>query len=268
MASLSKEMRSKRDIKRTPSLLIIDSDVGNIGLYKSILSAEYEMDNIFDIEAAINKIEEKKYDAIILDDAFDKGEIIEFLSKINKLYIGQVVCLITDKKDDVFTIKAICKGVNRIIDKPFTRDGLSDAIYEGIKCRREEHVKKSILIVDEDIKNIQNMKNKLRDSYNVTLMNCCDTGLKYIKKYHPDLVIADASMVDEAGIIMGDEIVKNKEDNEVSLLFMTDNPSEECVLKCAQFKPEGFLVKPIDMEQLQVNVERIFLVDTYSRSKN
>ena len=64
MASLSKEMRSKRDIKRMPSLLIVDSDVGNIGLYKSILSAEYEMDNVYDISAARNKLEEKKYKII------------------------------------------------------------------------------------------------------------------------------------------------------------------------------------------------------------
>ena len=268
MASLSKEMRSKRDIKRMPSLLIVDSDVGNIGLYKSILSAEYEMDNVFDMKAALSKIEEKKYDAIILDDAFDKEEILEFLVEVNKISVGQLVCLIADKSDDAFIIKSLCNGVYRIIDKPFTRDGLSNAVYEEIKQKRNVYVKKHILIVDEDLDNLQKMKKKLDESYNVTLMNCCHTGLNYIKKYHPDLVIAEASMVDEAGVIMGDDLVKNKEDNEVSLLFMTDNPSQECVFKCAQFKPEGFLVKPIDMDKLLLDIERIFLVDTYSRSKN
>ena len=49
---------------------------------------------------------------------------------------------------------------------------------------------------------------------------------------------------------------------------MTDEPNEECVLRCAKFKPEGFLVKPIEMEQLLADIERIFLVETYSKKRN
>ena len=59
MASLSKEMRSKRDIKRTSSLLIVDKDMGNMGLYRSILSMEYETDYAFSLEEAQKKTEEK-----------------------------------------------------------------------------------------------------------------------------------------------------------------------------------------------------------------
>ena len=78
MASLSKEMRNKRDIKRMPSLLIIDKDMGNIGLYRSILSAEYEMDNAFELNEAWDKLEQKEYDAIILDDDFNEIDILSF----------------------------------------------------------------------------------------------------------------------------------------------------------------------------------------------
>lgn len=268
MASLSKEMRSKRDVKRVPSLLIVDSDVGNMGLYKSILSSEYEMDIIFDIKTALKKSEEKDYDAIVLDEDFDKEEIIELLGQINKSKIGQIICLISDRKDEAFTIRALCGGIYRIIDKPFTREGLSNAIYEEIKSKREAFVKKHILIVDEDLSNLKEMKKVLEENYYVVTMNCCETSSRYIKKYNPDLVIADAIMIDTAGIENNDELAKRKEDNGRAVLFMTDNPSEECVVKCAQFKPEGFLVKPIDMEKLLLDIERIFLVDTYSRSKN
>ena len=115
---------------------------------------------------------------------------------------------------------------------------------------------------------LQDMKKQLEESYNVILMNCCDSSLKYIRKHHPNLVIVDANMVDAYGAKINDDAEDNKEDKRVSLLFMTDNPNEECVLKCAQFKPEGFLVKPIDMVQLEAYIERIFLMETYSRSKN
>ena len=268
MASLSKEMRDKRDIKRMPSLLIVDKDMGNIGLYKSILSMEYEMDNVFDLDKALGQLEQKEYDAIVLDDDFSESDILSFVEKVKDKDGNQVICLITDKGYEVFVVTALCRGVNRLVSKPFTRDGLSNAIYEELKKKRETQIKKHILIVDDDIDNLKNMKAQLVNDYNVVTLNCCNAGLKYIKQYSPDLVIADAGMAEMSGIQMCDELEKNKKDNGVALLFMTDNPSEECVIKCAQFKPEGFLVKPILMEQLLSNIERIFLVETYSRGRN
>ena len=268
MASLSKEMRNKRDIKRMPSLLIIDKDLGNIGLYKSILSAEYEMDNVFDLGEACLRLDQKEYDAIVLDDDFLDEEILSFLDKVKTKTGEPAICLITDRGYDAFIIKALCKGVARLVNKPFTRDGLSNAVYDELKARRENYIKKHIVIVDDNLDNLKNMKAQLEGTYNVTIINCCEMGLRYIQKYHPDLVIADASMAKMSGIKMCDELEMNKENNGVALLFMTDDPSEECVLKCAQFKPEGFLVKPFPMEQLLSHIERIFLIETYSRRKN
>ena len=111
------------------------------------------------------------------------------------------------------------------------------------------------------------MKEKLIDSYDVTIMNCAESGLKYVREYKPDLVIADASMVDRSDMNISENLLSRKESSGVTLLFMTDNPDEECVLWCAKFKPDGFLVKPIDMEQLLDNIERTFLVDAYGVRK-
>ena len=268
MASLSKEMRSKRDIKRTSSLLIVDKDIGNVGLYKSILSMEYETEYVFSLEEAHTKINEKQYDAIILDDDFNEDAISSFLDEAKEKDNEQVVCLITDKANNEFLISALCKGVCRIIPKPFTRDGLSNAIYEALKEKRQMFVKKHILIVDNDLDNLKHMKKELQESYNVTIMNCWHTSLSFIKKFRPDLIIAEAYMAEEVGSQVCDELIKKKDDSGISLLFMTDDPNEECVLRCAEFKPEGFLVKPIELEQLLADIERIFLVETYSKKRN
>ncbi len=267
MACLTEEMKNKRERKRKSSLLIIDSDLGNMGLYKSILSMEYDLENAFNLEEAKNKLENDEYDGVILDDAFDNQKLIEFIYEINKKNKEQLICLITEQANSELAIRCICKGVDRIIEKPFTRDGLSNGIYEELKAIRDNYIKKHILIVDDDLNNLKSMKNQLMDSYDVTIMNCAESGLKYIRAYRPDLVIADAVMTDMSGIKMCEELEKRKESSGVSLLFMTDNPNEECVLKCAQFKPDGFLVKPIDMEQLLDNIERTFLVDAYGVRK-
>ena len=118
MASLSKEMRSKRDIKRTSSLLIVDKDMGNMGLYRSILSMEYETDYAFSLEEAQKKTEEKDYDAIILDDNFNEEDMTSFIDNINMKTRDQVFALISDKGHSEFVVRALCKGVRKIIAKP------------------------------------------------------------------------------------------------------------------------------------------------------
>ena len=268
MASLSKEMRSKRDIKRTSSLLIVDKDMGNIGLYKSILSMEYETEYAFNLEEARMKVQEKEYDAIILDDDLNEEDISTFLGYVYDKNNEQVICIISDKGNSEFLVRALCKGVRRIIAKPFTRDGLSNAIYEALKEKRHMYVKKHILIVDEDLDNLKHMKNELQENYDVTIMNCWNTGLDFIRKYRPNLIIADASLAETAGEQVCEQLISKKKDSGISLLFMTDDPNIDCVLRCAKFNPDGFLVKPIDMEHLLSDIERIFLVETYSKKRN
>lgn len=267
MACLTEEMKNKRERKRKSSVLIIDSDLGNMGLYKSILSTEYDLENVFELEVAKSKLKDCEYDVIILDDAFDEKELLQFIQDINKMKRGQLICLITKHMNSELAVRCICKGVKKIIEKPFTRDGLSNGIYEELKTIRDSYIKKHIVIVDEDLDNLKNMKEMLIDSYDVTIMNCAESGLKYVREYKPDLVIADASMVDRSDMNICENLLSRKESSGVTLLFMTDNPDEECVLWCAKFKPDGFLVKPIDMEHLLDNIERTFLVDAYGVRK-
>ena len=267
MACLTEEMKNKRERKRKSSLLIVDGDLGNMGLYKSILSTEYDLEHAFKLEEAKAKLEDGESDVIILDDAFNNEKLLQFIQEINKKNTEQLICLIAEQTNSELAIRCICKGVNRIIEKPFTRDGLSNGIYDELKAMRDNYIKKHILIVDEDLDNLKKMKEILGVTYNVITMNCTESGLKYIRERKPDLVIADANMVDRSDIKFSDDLLSRKDASGVSLLFMTVNPNEECVLWCAKFKPEGFLVKPIDMDNLLGCIERLFLVDAYGVRK-
>lgn len=266
MACLTEEMKNRRDRKRKASLLIVDSDLGNMGLYKSILSMEYDLDNVFSIEDALKKLEENTYDGIIVDDAFDNEGLVAFVKAINNKDREQLICLITEKANSDLAIRCVCRGVNRIIEKPFTRDGLSNGIYEELKSKRDNLIKKHILIFDEDLNNLSSMKKKLKDTYNVTILNCKRSSFKYIKNYRPDLVIADATladMSDEENKELCEEFKNERQGKGISLLFMTANPNEKCVLSCAQYGNDGFFVKPIDMDHLLEDIDHMFLVDAY-----
>ena len=267
MSCLTEEMKNKRDRKRKWSLLVVDGDLGNMGLYKSILATEFDMVHIFTLEDAKIKLEAGKYDAIILDDDFDNEKLLEFIQDINRKNREQIICFITEQANRPLAIRGLCKGANRVIEKPFTRDGLTNGIYEELKIMRDNYIRKHILIVDESLSSLDEMNKKLKDSFDVTIMNCAESGLKYIREYKPDLVIIDANILEMLTEDVCRDLAKEKESRGISLLFMTENPDEECVLRCAQFKPDGFLVKPIDMEQLLDNIERTFLVDAYGVRK-
>ena len=267
MSCLTEEMKNKRERKRKSSLLIVDGDLGNMGLYKSILSMEYDLENAFELEDAIKKLEDNEYDVIILDDVFENKELLDFIKSIKKNKREQLICILAERTDNDIVIRCMCNGVNRVIEKPFTRDSLSNGIYEELKAVRDKYIKKHILIVDEDLTNLKKMKEILMDSYDVTIMNCTESGLKFIREYHPNLVIADATTAEKSGILASEDLEKKKESIGLSLLFMTSEPSGESILKCAKYKPDGLLIKPIDMDNLLGCIERLFLVDAYGVRK-
>ena len=94
MACLTEEMKNKRERKRKSSLLIVDGDLGNMGLYKSILSTEYDLEHAFKLEEAKAKLEDGESDVIILDDAFNNEKLLQFIQEINKKNTEQLICLI------------------------------------------------------------------------------------------------------------------------------------------------------------------------------
>ena len=268
MSSLSQEMKNKRALKRKSSVLIVDGDLGNYGLYMSILSMEYEIDCADKLMSAGKLIREKSFDAIIADVSLGIDNIAKLFEHGEEKYgKGKTAFLVLAEPDDGDSImKSICHGAWGYIPKPFSKEGLSGTLYNMLKERRERQVKHRILIADNDIKSLCTIKEYLKDQYIVDAVNTCEDVSGFVKHNKIELLIGNISVPEEENIDMDAHVKDIMKDGKIPVLFLNDTMNAECVAKCAKYNPEGILVKPIDKETLLNTLERIFLVESYAGS--
>ena len=311
MASLSDNMKSKRDVKRKSSVLIVDKDLGNFGLYKSILSVEYDLDCINSLYMAANMCASKLYDIIIVDGQFDIDATDIFYKNVKSRYKNDspILLVLEEKSNKESIIGYLCIGAREYIEKPFTKENITNTLYEQLKKRREYNIRKSVLIVDEDYEVLKELKGYLRDNYNISIVGSYELARQFMISRLPDLIICDIKIFErylddacycdikeleqseaveskssesessksesgesetgesEAGKSESSKLDLGKLDKvklSVPVLVTMNNPNGELIAKCAKYKPEGFLMKPVEKDMLQKALERIFLMESYT----
>lgn len=264
MASLSEQMKNKRDVRRRSAVLIIDKDLGNYGLYKSILAMEYELECANSINLAMSLLRSRYFDVIIADGSFSPDVIGALYSEVCGLYEEEepILLVLEEPHNKETIIDYLCEGARDYIVKPFSKEGITNILYEHLKKRRSRTVRQKVLIVDDDFKLLTEMKEYLEPMYDVNIINSREAAERFAERYTPDLVICDIAM-------FGDRVKSmcaagGLGHKRIPILFMTDRADEETVRECASFEPEGFLVKPIESDMLIRTLERIFLMESYT----
>ncbi len=260
MASLSEEMKNKRDVRRRASVLIIDKDLGNYGLYKSILAMEYELECINSTATALTICNGRAFDVIVVDGGFEVAEVEAFFNAImEKCKEEKPICLVLEEsanKESIVNYLSI--GAKDYIAKPFTKEGITNVIHNQLKKRRENKIRQEVLIIDEDFENLKQLKGYLEHKYKVDIINSREIANKYIARYKPNLVICDIGMFADNF----EDVCNVKMD--IPIMFMTNTPDAQTISRCAKLNPEGFLIKPIQKDMLIKTLDRIFLKESYT----
>ncbi len=82
----------------------------------------------------------------------------------------------------------------------------------------------------------------------------CSTSIECIKKmrqFHPDLLFLDIEMPG----ISGFDLLKILEEDDISVVFTTAHARH--AVEAISFKPDGYLLKPVDNEELQEIVQKV-----------
>ncbi len=263
MASLSEEMKNKRDIKRKAEVLIVDGDLGNFGLYKAILALEYILECAYNVNMAKQLCAGRHFDVIVYDAKMGIDGLTELSNEIKKTSNAKLPELLImeeeDNKDSI--ISYLCKGAKGYIPKPFTKESMVNAIYDVLYNRRKRETSQSIVIVDEDFSVLKAMKSTLGSKYSVNIINDIDGAKQYILVKKPDLIILDVTFLKEDNCtcdsILANERMKNR------VLFTAESLNEDIIRQCANCNPEGILMKPIPEMDLLQTVEKILLRQSY-----
>ncbi len=118
--------------------------------------------------------------------------------------------------------------------------------------------RKNILIVDDDKDMLKMLRMFLADDYQVTIVDSGKLALEYIVKHTPDLILLDYMMPLFDGPHVLEIIRKREESKKVPVLFLTSVTERDKIMQCLQFKPQGYLIKPISREELLQRVKEVF----------
>lgn len=263
MASLSEEMKNKRDIKRKAEILIVDKDFGNFGLYKAILSVEHILECAYNIDIAMELCKHRRFDIVIIEGDMGIENFKNVHEQLKGIYVENtpIMLVIADSNNKEEIIHYLCAGAEGYISKPFTKENMSEVVRTVLQARRKKETKNTVAIIDNDFAQLKSMKNMLDKRYSVNIINDVDVARDFVAKKKPNLVIMDVDVIKHTEMEKCDVIAKENADRHV--LFLSKEPNEEIISKCSKFNPEGILIKPFAEEVFTQTVEKILFRHSY-----
>ena len=120
--------------------------------------------------------------------------------------------------------------------------------------------RRRILVVDDDVMQLNMMKNYLRENYDVTAVNSGKSALKFLEGHECDLIFLDFIMPEESGAQVYYKLKANPKTKNIPVVFLTGLSEKKVVVKTlTELKPEGYIIKPaskIDLVDKIVSVLR------------
>lgn len=205
----------------------------------------------------ISKLKDN-FEAVLLymeSDVKDKMQELVFLrdkaveEDIPMFYMG----------DDVPSLKDIIPKhmLQEVFERPVDVKLSARKIDEFIK-KYGKHVKKKILVVDDSGAMLRNVKGWLEDKYQVILANSGAMAIKYLATNRPDLVLLDYEMPVVDGSQVLEMIRTETEFCDVPVIFLTSKNDKASIMKVMELKPEGYLLKTMEPQQIVQQVNDFF----------
>lgn len=121
----------------------------------------------------------------------------------------------------------------------------------------EEQRRRHILVVDDDSSILKLLKEYLAERYDVATAISGKVALKFLETKGTDLVLLDYEMPIENGPAVLGKIRENEKTKNLPVVFLTGVTEREKIMEVLSMKPQGYLVKPVDMEKLSSTIKGI-----------
>ncbi|MDE5864662.1 MAG: response regulator [Lachnospiraceae bacterium] len=113
-----------------------------------------------------------------------------------------------------------------------------------------EVTRKHVLVVDDNSLMLKVIKEHLRDDYDVATAISGKIALRFLQSKKTDLILLDYEMPEEDGPTILGKIRAMDSVKDVPVLFLTGISEKAKIQKALSMKPQGYLLKPIDRQNL------------------
>lgn len=137
---------------------------------------------------------------------------------------------------------------------------VKDVVNEVNKYLNDDsiHAKKKILVVDDSGAMLRTVKEWLQDKYQVVLANSGAMAIKCLAVNRPDLILLDYEMPICDGSQVLEMIRAESDFSDIPVIFLTGKNDRESVMKVTALRPEGYLLKSMESEQITKAIDDFF----------
>lgn len=148
---------------------------------------------------------------------------------------------------------------NPEVQKKGSVQELESQLLSQIERMNREYGRKSVLVVDDDVRMLSAIKLYLEGLYDVAMVPSGKLALKYLEKKKADMVILDYMMPDMDGSEVLRQIRQSSRFPHIPVIFLTGVSEREKVIKGLEFRPSGYMLKPVDPFALLEKVTEVIL---------
>lgn len=117
--------------------------------------------------------------------------------------------------------------------------------------------KKHILIVDDDSRVLRLLKSYLAGRYELATAINGKVAMRFLETKETDLVLLDYEMPTENGPAVLEKIRAHEKLKDLPVVFLTGVTEKNKIREVLALKPQGYLLKPVDMEKLSSTIKGI-----------
>ncbi len=196
-------------------ILVVDDTEVNLKVFVSLLSkTKMQIETADSGDACIALFKRNPYDVIFLDHMMPDKDGIETLREMKACtdtpnQKTPVICLTANAVSGMREMY-INEGFDDYLTKPidttrlenmlirYLPDDLIRQVEDEEEEKKEEkskpEIQHNILVVDEDVSFLKNVREWLSDTYNVVVVKSVEQALAYLKKHEAELILMDTGM--------------------------------------------------------------------------
>ena len=243
-------------------ILFITQGVSFMGnsIQKNLESAGYD---VVRVDPVVEEISAKKDDISIF--VFYLGKFVEDIPEV--LVYLKDVCIEEEKflillgnLDELSIVESALPSaaISAKFERPIDLKKLTAEIQKLMHTVDEREMKKSILLVDDDPTFLKMMKGWLDYDFRVTIVTSGMQALMYLADNRPDLILLDYEMPVTSGPQVLEMIRSETKVDHVPVMFLTGKGDKASVMKVLALKPDGYLLKSLNREQILESIYDFF----------
>ena len=240
------------------------------GIEKSLSDIDYRVISVEDEPDEIIKYKDEA--DIILYHPVSGGEshigiTMNLLSEICRDDM-KIFLLMGDSSDIEIAKKSSgFNAVSEVYSRPVNMQRFVDDIEHFTLLLEEYHRKKTIFIVDDDPDYISVVTRWLSKDYQISAFNAGEELIKGLSVSKPDLILMDYEMPGLDGYDLMKYIKSDESTKYIPVIFLTGKNDREHVFKILNYKPDGYLLKTSQKENLIDSIDRFFLESLFGKGK-